>query len=370
MPPGEPMSASGGWIGGPRFDAFFFFGAGLLAVAAGLLMLAAPSTVLPLWFAWIWLVEGPHLFGTWQRAYLDAGYRREHRRMLAASLLWFVPGPLLLLASRITGEPGPFMLFLGAVGIWSFHHAIRQHHGIQSIYQRLGGADAATRNSDARMLHAVLWMAFVLFLLAHPLNRQLLGLGPLQGAGRVFVTLLAGALVLAVTAWAAMLALRWRRGGSLKAGVFGLVVAAGTVLFSLFVVGLREPLLAGAASTEQMFMAATLVGGILHGIEYLGIVIATERRRALSGQAGTLATRFGKAPLAAYAAMLVASFAYVALNLARGGSPGWAFADPFATQLFLAFYWSLFCHHFWLDQKIWKPSTDARLRAELGLDGA
>ena len=38
-----------------------------------------------------------------------------------------------------------------------------------------------------------------------------------------------------------------------------------------------------------------------------------------------------------------------------------------AAQVFLALYWGLFLHHYWLDQKIWRPSTDARLRTELGL---
>jgi hypothetical protein len=366
------MKTTTGWIGGPSFDAFFFFGGALLALAAGLLMLAAPWTVLPLWFAWIWLIEGPHLFGTWQRAYLDNGYRRQHKRMLATSLLWFVPGPLLLCVSWFTGQPEPFLLFLGFVAIWSFHHAIRQHHGIQSIYQRLGGVDAATRKMDGRLLHGILWMIFILFLLAHPLNRELIGLAPVLGSGDLIViTLLGGALALAVLAWAAMLVLRWRRGHALKAGVFGLVVAVGTLLFTFFVVGLREPLLVEAMTTEQFFMAATLVGGILHGIQYIGIVIATERRRAVSGETeGSLSARFGKAPLLAYAVMLVVSLLYVLLNLARGAAPFWESATPFLTQLFLALYWGLFCHHFWLDQKIWKPSADARLRAELGLGSA
>lgn len=366
------MGTTTGWIGGPRFDAFFFFGGGLLALAAGLLMLAAPWTVLPLWFAWIWLIEGPHLFGTWQRAYLDAGYRRQNKRMLASSLLWFVPGPLLLCVSWVSGQPGPFLLFLGLVAIWSFHHAIRQHHGIQAIYQRLGGVDAATRKRDSRLLHGILWMIFILFLLAHPLNRELFGLAPVKSTGAMaIIAVLAGALALAVLAWAGMLFMRWRRGSALKAGVFGLVVAVGTSLFSFFVVGLREPLLTEAMTTEQFFMAATLVGGILHGVQYIGIVIATERRRALSGETeSSLSARLGKAPLLAYAAMLTASVLYVVLNMARGAAPFWAAPSPFLTQLFLALYWGLFCHHFWLDQKIWKPSADARLRAELGLDAA
>jgi hypothetical protein len=361
---------STGWIGGPRFDAFFFFGGGVLSVAAGLLMLARPATVLPLWFAWIWLVEGPHLCATWQRTYLDAGFRKQRPRLLATSLLWLVPGPLLLVVSWVSGEPGPFLLYLGFVALWSFHHAIRQYHGIQSIYQRLGGVDAATRKLDGRLLHGILWLAFALFLFTHPVNREMLGLAPQPGAGgRLVLTLLDWVLALAVLAWAALLFARWRRGAAVKAGLFGLGVAAGTMLFTFFVVGLREPLLAGAMTTEQVFMAATLVGGILHGLQYLGIVIATERRRAFAG-ATTLAARLGKAPRLAYAAMVAASLLYVALNVARGAAPVPTFDNPAVAQMFLALYWGLFCHHFWLDQKIWHPSRDARLRTELGMGGA
>ena len=353
-----PQAEAGRWIGGPRFDACFFFGSGVVALVAGLLMLAAPVTVLPLWFAWIWLVEGPHLCATWQRTYADAGYRRERGRLLATSLLWFVPGPLLLLASWMLGRPELFQLFLGAVALWAFHHAVRQHHGILSIYQRLRKTDAASRKFDTLMLHGVLWAAFGVFLLAHPTNRQLIGVADLPAP---VLAVLGSLLTFAMLAWTVMLGLRWRRGGALAPGIFGLAVAAGTTVFSLFVVGVREPLLANPLTPEHVFMAAAVVSGTVHGLQYIGIVIATERRRSLTGEG------FGGAPLKVYLVMLAASLLYVAISVARGGANVGPAPDSTSAQIFLALYWGLFCHHFWLDQKIWRPSSDARLRSELGL---
>lgn len=355
-------AASVRWIGGPLFDACFFFGSGVVALAAGLVMLCAPATVLPLWFAWIWLVEGPHLCATWQRTYIDATFRRERPRLLATSLLWFLPGPALLLASWISGRPEPFQLFLGAVALWSFHHAVRQHHGIMAVYQRLGQAGAPERRFDTLLLHGVLWGAFGVFLLAHPTNRNLLGVAAMPAP---VLIALGSLLALAMGAWAVRLLLRWRGGSAVAPGAFGLLVAAGVTLFSMFVVGLREPLLANPLTTEQVFMAATLVSGTVHGLQYIGIVIATERRRA-AGDA-SLSARLGKAPLAAYAVMLGVSLLYVAISVARGGAPVGAAPGSDSAQVFLAIYWGLFCHHFWLDQKIWRPSSDARLRSELGL---
>ncbi len=361
-----PQADANRWIGGPTFDACFFFGSAIVALAAGLLMLSAPVTVLPLWFAWIWLVEGPHLCATWQRTYLDAGFRRQRGRLLVASLLWLLPGPLLLIASWMSGRPEPFQLFLGAVALWSFHHTVRQHHGILSIYQRIRSVGPSSRRFDALMLHGVLWAAFGLFLLAHPTNRQLIGA---EAPPESVLMLLGSLLALAMLAWTAMLLARWRSGGALAPGVFGLVVAAGTTLFSMFVVGVREPLLANPLTPEHVFMAATLVSGTVHGLQYIGIVIATERRRALTGEK-SFSARLGAAPLAAYGAMLAVSLLYVAISLARGGAPVGAAPDSTSAQVFLALYWGLFSHHFWLDQKIWRPSADARLRTELGLGAA
>ena len=346
-----PQADSARWIGGARFDACFFFGSAVLALAAGALMLAAPASVLPLWFVWIWLVEGPHLCATWQRTYFDAGFRRERGRLLLPSLLWFLPGPLLLLASAQL-----FQLFLAAVALWSFHHTVRQHLGIMSIYQRIRRVDAAARKRDSLMLHGVLWGAFGLFLLAHPTNRELTGV-TLPPA---VLTVLGVALVMAMALWGAALVLRWRRAEPVVPGVFGLVVAAGSTVFSMFVVGVREPLLANPLTPEHVFMAATLVSGTVHGVQYIGIVIATEKRRAV--------IRSG--PLTVYVVMLAASLLYVAISLARGGAPVGAAPDSTSAQIYLALYWGLFCHHFWLDQKIWRPSSDARLRAELGLEAA
>jgi hypothetical protein len=364
------------WIGGPRFDLFFFFGSAALAVGAGMLMLLAPVAVVPVWLLWIWLIEGPHLFGTWQRSYLDAQYRREHSVLLAGSLLWLLPGPLLLWLSQRLGRPEPFLLFLGAAALWSFHHVVRQHHGLLSIYQRLGGSAAADRQLDRRLLHGVLWGAFVLFQLAHPANRVLWQLPPEPGPmGRLVIAALGLGLVVATAGWALSLWHRHRARRSLKAGLFALVVAVGTTLFSIFVVGLHEPLMARPASVEQVFLAVAAVGGILHGMHYIGIVIATSRRRAASGASASasaragardISARLGRAPLMAYLLMLALSLLYVGLNLLRG-MPGGLPPDSSTAQWFLAFYWGLFLHHFWLDQKIWRPSADARLRVELGL---
>jgi len=358
------------WIGGPVFDLCFFFGAAPVSLLAGVLCLFVPSLIVPLWFAWLLLFDGPHLFATWQRTYLDAATRRSEAALLWTSLLWLLPGPVLLGVAWLTGTPDAFLLFLAVAAVWSFHHAVRQLHGILALYQRLGQAAADARKLDGRLLHGVLWCAFALFLLAHPANRAAIGfpaaLEPFVPAG---VGVLAAALLAASACWCAIVARRWRQGQAIKPGLFAIAVAAGTFLFAFFVIGLREPLLPQAVGPEQVFMVVTIVTGILHGTHYLAIVaVADSRRRTLAGSAaspfGTLART--------YAVLVLLSAPYIGINLLRGVSPvaSPVLPDSPTAQVFLALYWGLFFHHYWLDQKIWKPSSDARLRAELGLESA
>lgn len=354
------------WIGGPLFDLCFFFGSAAVALAAGLLMLAVPAAVLPVWFAWIWLFEGPHLFATWQRTYFDAEFRRQQPRLLINSLGWLLPGPVCLLLAYVLQQPEIFLAFVGVAALWAFHHTVRQYHGLLSIYQRLGGAAERDRRLDRILLHGVLWGAFAWFQLAHPANRVLWHRPAQPGLiDQAVIAALSLALVVALVGWVGLLIQRWRQARPLKPGVFALVVAVGTTLFSMVVVGLREPLFVGATTVEEVFLAATAVSGLLHGIHYLGIVIATSRRRAV-GPAARWTAHFNRAPVQAYLLMVVLSLLYVGLSLLRGAPLGLA-PDSFTAQVFLALYWGVFLHHFWLDQKIWRPSSDARLRTELGL---
>jgi hypothetical protein len=360
------------WIGGARFDLCFFFGSGGVALLLGLIVITAPTTLFPLWLCWLCLIEGPHLFGTWQRTYFDARIRREQSALLWQSLLWLVPAPLLLAVSYVSGQIWPFQLVLGFAALWSFHHLIRQHHGILAIYQRLNHSTSQAQKQDKYLLHSSLWLAFALFLLHNPLNRQVLQL-PMPTALETQLHLVLALALLGISIfWISLLWQRYTLGAALKPGLFALCIALGTTLFSVFVVGNFEPLLVNARTPEQMFMATTMTNGTLHGLQYIGIVIATSRRRAEFAQtqannSASFATRLGLSPLWAYRFLVLLSVPYVALNIVRGGAPIGSEPNSIMEQFFLAFYWGLFFHHYWLDQKIWKPSHDKDLRAELGI---
>ena len=59
------------WIVGAKADAWIYFGMPALALALGLLVLAQPFLLVPLLWAWLLLIDGPHLAATGLRSFLD-----------------------------------------------------------------------------------------------------------------------------------------------------------------------------------------------------------------------------------------------------------------------------------------------------------
>jgi hypothetical protein len=359
-----------GWIASARYDGVFFFGAAVLAVLAGTLVLVAPVLVVPMWWLWLGLVDGPHFVATWTRTYLDPHERRARGRLLLGSLVFLLPGFAALGLNRVLGSKEPFELFLGFAALWAIHHAVRQHFGIMSIYQRLGGASPQARRLDSAFLHGTMWLLFLVYLLAFPGNRTLLGLAPEPSPQEQWaMRALAATSAAVILGYAVLLVLRRRRGEALRPGLYALLVAVGTSAFSYFIVGAFEPLVPNPSNGEQLSFAVVIVGGTLHGVQYLGIIFATGRRRYAGSTETSLAARLGRAPVLAYAGLVAVSLLYLGVNACRGASPVLALFpyDSDTARLFLALYWGGAMHHYYLDQKIWHPRRDPALRRELGM---
>ncbi len=360
------------WIGGRRFDLLFFFGSALAAGLVGALALAVPAAIVPLFMAFLLFVEGPHLVATWARTYLDADFRARRGRLLVTSLAWLLPGLAAWISSRLTGERAPIDLFLLVAALWSFHHAVRQSYGVLAIYQHHARTAPGARKADRLFLHGALWLAFGLFSFGHPQNRVFLGL-PLDPP-RLLATLglvLVGLLFVATLAYGLYRRARFR-GEDPRPLLYLLGPVLGLQLFALFFIGSFEPLLPHPADPEQAFMATTIVGGMVHGLNYLAIVAAVSRRRYEGRDERSLAAWLSKRPLGAYGVFVLVSLGYLALNAARGVLPGVAPVSRSAalTELLLVIYWGIFFHHYWLDQKIWHVRQDRTLRMELGLEAA
>lgn len=363
-----------GWLVDRRHDLLSTVG----GLAASLVLLGLHLGVgvsgLVLWWVWVLTLDGPHIFATLSRTYLDRRERTARRRLLLGSLGWFAAGPLIFGASVLLGQRLPFDLFLTFASLWAYWHVVRQHYGLMTLYQRKNRDTLPVdRRVDSLTLYGGLLAPFGAFAVTHPVARRLLGLGAEPGA-EVNLAWACWAVTFAVVAlFAARQLQRWRQGLGINGPKVMLLAAA---------IGLSVLLFLPEVARRVEFLMVAVVVTAFHNVQYHGIVWFYHRNRYHGP--GVEHADFGLAPRISgrfiiYAACGVAfTLAYRALGCGFGLHPG---CGTFDAKLMLGaglslrdlasgFIWGFALHHYYLDQKIWRVSRDAGLNKDLKLSAA
>jgi len=363
-----------GWLVDRRHDLLSTVG----GVGVSLLLLGLHAGMgvsgLLLWWVWVLTLDGPHIFATLSRTYLDRRERSVRRGLLLGSLGWFAAGPLFFGLSVLLGRRLPFDVFLALTSLWAYWHVVRQHYGVMTLYQRKNGdTHPLDRRVDSLTLYVGLVAPFVAFALTHPVARRILGLSPEPGPEALVARACWTATLVVVALFAARQLQRWRAGLGIntpKVLLLGAALGLSALLFHPAV-----------ASRLEFIMFATVVTA-MHNIQYHGIVWFYHRNRYHGP--GVDRAEFGLAPRISqrfliYAACGVAfTLLYRALGCGFGVHPG---CGTFDTKLMLGaglslrdlvsgFIWGFALHHYYLDQKIWRVSRDAGLKRDLKLSAA
>lgn len=369
----EPIPAARAlrWIEGPSIDLPFYIGGALLGWAVLLAHVVGHVSTRTLYWIWILFLDGPHLWATLSRTYFDREERRTRGPALVGAFAWALLPLATLGWGFATGGRLPFFLFLTFAQLWAYWHVVRQHYGFLSLYQRKGAEPTGTQNPvDYVAFYTVMLAPFVSFALRHPMARHELGLPATPGAVeqalcRVALAATAGAIV-------AYVAKEWRLGPRVNVAKNLFLLAC----VPLHVVALLHP----TWSTSMDLLALPIIVTSFHNVQYDAIVWCYGRRRY--GEASS-AERYGSAArlFQNAAAWLLAGVALtVVFRYATWSLDGryWPFAPstaartgPFSsTEYVNAFWWAIAMHHYYLDQKIWRPGRDGAVRAGLGLEAA
>ncbi len=86
------------WIISARDDLVWLIGSVASSYALLVLYVSGVIPLVPMVALWAILIDAPHVFGTFSRTYFDRTERRNRRRLLVGSLLFFAIGPLMVLA--------------------------------------------------------------------------------------------------------------------------------------------------------------------------------------------------------------------------------------------------------------------------------
>jgi len=370
------VAGAHGWIEAPGFDlALFFAPAGLSLVAfVSCLLLGAP----PLAWLWFWLLcfDGPHMLATYTRAYGDLSAWRSRKRLLLGSWLAFAVGPALLLLGSWLGVPALFTVFLAVMSVYSFHHVVRQHWGFASLYGAraaavAAGASRSNSGTGRFWFYGVCWAPYVAFVLSHPsLAHEVAAAGSLRRLGQLAALALLVFWLVGIARFARSLQRARRERAPLQQPAYLLLTALFHGLL-FFLVARFEPMFQGARGLDQEFMVLSLMNGMFHSAQYIGLVSLYHQRsaRVPSQQPTWFANRPGRA----WGVLLPFVLLYAFVACATGVYPGcqvWLGAHlehVGLNQLALAIWWGFALQHYWLDERIWHVRTDPQLRAVLGL---
>ena len=357
------------WVIDRTSDLTFLIGGAVLAFAFLVALVAFGVAAVTLYVVWILAIDGPHVFATVSRTYLDAGERRARARLLVGSLAFFALGPATVVTAMLAGHRAPYDVFLLGCTLWSYWHVVRQHYGVLVLYERKAAeSDPVDLRLDALFLYVGLLAPVVAFTLTNPRTLSLMGLAEpppwASGIGGTAWMLVAlSAVVLAGRQWTRARArqpVRWT-----KLLFLGAATSVAIVLFS--------PPVAAHVEYEAIMPIVTS----FHDVQYLAIVWFYHRNRAATRP------RKNPAPLVArrIAAFLAAGIAFtlayrVALGCLFSAWPGCSVgADEIAlpagltvSDFGVAFLWGFALHHYYLDQRIWHVRREQALQSDLLLD--
>ena len=405
IPKAASAKVSTQWIVGKRVDLAAFIGGALAGYMVFFMHAGLGWDMLLIYVLFITFLDTPHFFGTYLRTYLDRQEFRVRRRFLLLSLLWLVSGPFVLLicyglyAAGVGQLHGPVRGFCpgrGHLGLLARGPpALRIHAPVPREKRR----DLADGPPPRRPPHAP-GPAPALRRFCPPPSGEPPGFRPsgkvppmpsfhdlggwsglLSGSwyGRVswehFV--IAGctvALVGLIGAFIVRQVGKYRRGETLNLPKILLFTA---VLPLHIIVCYSAAVLTAPLVTFSAFLT------IYHDIQYHVLVYCHQQNRfrdeAIARESGIAAKLSRNVLVFAGSAiafgLLVRGFgcSIQVYNGAQCFTPTLIgkvhlFGSVSTDTLLGAFFLGFPCHHYFVDQFIWKPSRDKGLRRDLKLD--
>ena len=382
----NPRAITMRWIINAREDLIWFIGSVFSSYALLLLYVSGLVPLVPMVALWAILIDAPHVFGTFSRTYFDRTERHNRARLLWGSLLFFIVGPVMVLA-------GAGFVFFFLAALWAYYHLVKQHYGFMVLYKKKNGDLAAVDNAVDRLLLLFAFnYPFVAFIAQ---DAEAMSRVPtfLQGSvNALAMFLLAGTVILGVV-WVGRQIQRAMIGLPLNVPKYLLLAAAIPMHWIVLLTPMpHKPIaivailtifhnlqyhrliwfhnqkytarrsLAGRfeSSPERQSLSARISGGA-----------AEHREVSDSGERSDLRKKYGAAELISRRLLFYIAFGiifgliyqgprqylgYVSFN--NGDTAGGVTSQSFATQLAVSFLWGYAFIHYYLDSKIWRVRRD------------
>ena len=339
------------WIISGREDMVWFIGSVVSSYALFALYVGGVLPLIPMVAAWAILIDAPHVFATFSRTYFDRTERSSRKRLLWGSLLFFVVGPLMVLA-------GLGLVFFFLAALWAYYHLVKQHYGFMVLYKKKNNDLARADNFlDRAFLLLAFTYPFVAFVARDPGAMKRVPASLQAGIGGLELVLLISTIAIAL-AWLFRQIQRARQRRALNVPKYLLLAAA----IPMHWVVLLTPM-----PNKPIAIVAILT--IYHNLQYHRLVWFHNKKYTNSDDCKQ---RYGAAALISRRLVYYIAFGILFglwYQLPRqfvGRS-----ADPTALstplQMLAAFFWGYAFIHYYLDSKIWRVRRDPSVGQALKL---
>src|SRR6266511_2984003 len=362
----QPRAIALRWIINAREDLIWFIGSVASSYALLILYVAGALPLIPMVAGWAILIDAPHVFGTFSRTYFDRSEWKTRKRLLLASLLFFIVGPALVLLGFGFG-------FFFVAAIWAYYHLVKQHYGFMVLYKKKNNDLAPVDNALDRLLLLFAFnYPFVAFIARDPEAIARVPTPLQSGVNALATILLAGTVVLAI-AWLGRQMQRALTGESLDVPKYLLLAAA----IPMHWIVLLTPM-------PHKPIAIVAILTIYHNLQYHRLIwFHNKKYSAAAGVRGgsptvregnsatnpELRVKYGAAELISRRLPYYIAFGILFGLIYQGprqilgysslkNADGVAGAQSFATQLGISFLWGYAFIHYYLDSKIWRIRRD------------
>jgi uncharacterized membrane protein len=361
------------WIISGRDDLVWFIGSVVSSYALLLLCVSGLVPLVPLVAVWAILIDAPHVFGTFSRTYFDRSERQNRPRLLWGSLLFFLVGPLLVLA-------GQGFVFFFVAALWAYYHLVKQHYGFMVLYKKKNGDLAAVDNALDRLLLLFAFnYPFVAFIARDPTAMARVP-ARLQPGVNGLANLLLGATIILAVIWLGRQIQRVVSRQPLNVPKYLLLAAA----IPMHWIVLLTPM-----PNKPIAIVAILT--IYHNLQYHRLIwfhnqkyVASNRiasgSHASSDEGQVSSNKYGAAELISRRLLYYIAFGLLFgliyqgprqylgyLSLQHNQSVA-ANDQSFAIQLGISFLWGYAFIHYYLDSKIWRVRRDPSVGKALNMN--
>lgn len=350
-----------GWIISSQDDLVYFIGSVASSYALLALYRIWGVPLVFLGFFWAVVFDGPHVWATFSRTYLDAEERVQRARLLYGCALWFILGPVLVWSTQWTRVEFFAKAFFFFASLWAYYHLVKQHYGFMVLYKK--------KNHDLAGLDNALDRVFLVSTLAYPFLSMILKYPPAHdylplSIGPVFEGVLDrflyGLMLAIIFLWMMRQAYRWLNLEAINLPKYLLLAACIPMHWIMIAAVIRS-------NTNPVALVPLLT--IYHNIQYHRLVWFHNVNKYHQAEASR---RFGFAVVANKTFLRYAIFALLFNFIYQLPRSFVGATNNYMTLQALAasFFWGYAFTHYYPDAKIWRVRRDPALNRVLQMDEA